>query len=107
MRPGKFPRVSRVAQPFDLSQILQALLKLILRFEFQRANFLSAVRAVRTNDPCRELGGSIAVAFQKRQESASKGAVNPKQWYTARSTWGQRVLEAEARHFLLTTQRLG
>jgi hypothetical protein len=39
-----------VTQPFDFSQIFQALLKLVLRFEFQRVNFLSAVRAVCTNN---------------------------------------------------------
>jgi hypothetical protein len=39
-----------VAQPFNFSQIFQALLKLILRFEFQRVNFLSAVTAVRTDN---------------------------------------------------------
>jgi hypothetical protein len=50
MRPGKFARISRVAQPFNFSQIFQALLKLILRFEFQRVNFLSAVTAVRTDN---------------------------------------------------------
>jgi hypothetical protein len=62
---------------------------------------------VRTNNPFTEPGGSIAVAFQKRQENACKSPAAPNRWYTARSTWGQRVLEAEARHFLLTTQRLG
>ena len=51
MRPGKPARINRVAQPFNLSLIFQALLKLILRFEFQRVNFLSAVTAVRTNNP--------------------------------------------------------
>ena len=67
-----------MAQPFDFSQILQALLKLILRFEFQRVNFLSAAGAMRTNDPFGEPGGSIAVAFQKRQENASKSATAEK-----------------------------
>jgi hypothetical protein len=50
MRPGKFSRISRVAQTLNFSQIFQPLLKLILRLEFQRVNFLSAVTAVRTND---------------------------------------------------------
>src|SRR5271154_6724417 len=107
MCPGKFSRIGRVTQPFDFSQIFQALLKLILRFEFQRVNFLSAATAVRASAPFTEPGGSIAVAFQKRQENACKTAATRNRWYTARSTWGQRVLEAEARHFLLTTQRLG
>src|SRR5580692_719446 len=107
MRPGKSARISRVAQSFDFTQIFQALLKLILRFEFQRVNFLSAAKAVHKNNSFTEPGGSIAVAFQKRQENACKSAATPNRWYTSRSTWGQRVLEAEARHFLLTTQRLG
>ncbi len=96
-----------MAQPFNFSQIFQALLKLILRFEFQRVNFLSAAMAVHTNDPFREPGGSIAVGFQKRQENGPGRATLEKRWYTARSSWGQCVLEAEARHFHLTAQRLG
>src|SRR5271163_5135797 len=107
MCPRKFSRISRVAQPFNFSQIFQTLLKLVLRFEFQRVNFLSAARAVRYSSSFGEPGGSIAVASEKRQENASQSGAAEKRWYTAVSSWGQRVLEAEGRHFHLTTQRLG
>src|SRR5271169_3076597 len=81
MCPGKFSRIGRVAQPFNFSQIFQTLLKLILRFEFQRVNFLSAATAVHSSDPFGEPGGSIAVGFQKRQENGPGRARLEKRWY--------------------------